>query len=90
MRKSQAKKLTPGTRVIWESPGGRIEGTVTKKRYNTVWIKWDDGVEQHHFAEMMDYIWTAEQLEALKKEQEVARKLMQDKITWADQSGIVP
>lgn len=63
MMKSQAKRLKPGDRVVWDKDG--VQGVVTRKRYNTVWIHWDDQPEGHertHYADLMDHVFTPEQL----------------------------
>lgn len=77
MRLSQAKKLKPGDRIIWQRPGGKIEGAVTKKRYNTVRIKWDNGIELDHRAEQMEGMFTQEQLDDIAREAEVGRKVQE-------------
>lgn len=77
MRKSQAKLLKAGDRVIWISPGGRTDGTVTRKRYNTIWIKWDGGAEQTHYADHMDKVFTQEQLDAEAEQARVVEKVKQ-------------
>ncbi len=90
MQDYQAKRLKVGDHVIWSKKSvydERLvnvdldgqEGTVVRKRYNTVWIKWDDGVERTHRAMFMDYIFTQEQLDQIAKEQQLAERVKQDK-----------
>jgi hypothetical protein len=75
MMKSQAKKLKPGQRVVWDGTDGRVEGTVIRRRYNTVWIKWDDGLEKTHYADTMDRVFTPGQLEQIATEQRIAEEV---------------
>lgn len=76
MTKSQAKKLKAGDRVLWHGTDKYgIGGVVVRKHYNTVWIKWDDGVEQTQFAETMDNVWTADQLAAIEENNRVVEKV---------------
>lgn len=79
MKKSQAKKLKAGDRVLWDKPGERIGGTITWKRYNTVKIKWDDGVEQTQYAETMDRVWTQEQLDELAASERIGVRVQKEK-----------
>ena len=78
MRKSQAKKLKSGDRVIWTGQihsSEAINGTVIKKAYNTIWIKWDDGLEKTHYAETMEYVFTQAQLDEIDCERKVVEKI---------------
>jgi hypothetical protein len=59
MTKTQAKKLKAGDRVIWKHGKFEVGGTVVGKKWNTVWINWDDGFQKVHYAETMDYVFTA-------------------------------
>ncbi len=76
MRKSQAKLLKAGDRVLWsKGDAPHVGGAVLKKKYNTVWIRWDDGIERTHYADSMDHVYTAEQLEAIEQEKRMAARI---------------
>jgi hypothetical protein len=81
MLKSQAKKLKAGDRVIWTN-GAHVGGVVVKKKWNTVWILWDDGLEKTHYADTMDHVFTAEQLAQLEEEKRVAEKVKDVQSEW--------
>jgi hypothetical protein len=79
MRKSQAQKLKAGQRVVWRSPGGNAEGVVTRKRYNTVWIQWDNQpTVTTYYAEAMDHIYTPEQWAAEQEQERIGRLVMEE------------
>lgn len=78
MMKSQAKKLKAGDRVIWSrcvTVDRNVHGTVTAKKYNTVWIEWDDGTKQTMYAETMDCVFTQKQLDDIDEQDRVVEKV---------------
>lgn len=75
MYKHQAKKLKAGDTVVRKERDG-VRGVVTRKHYNTIWIKWDDQSEdRRHFAEAMDNVFTVEQLDGIGREKRLAEEV---------------